>query len=147
MNNLNSIKVIKRTKRLGRGPASGKGKTSGRGMTGQKSRTGAKTSRIEGGQTKLIMRLPKAGGFKRSKRPTSLTLTTDQLNSLFKDGGEIKAADIIKKLKLENKGINKVKIIQGRSELAKIKISPDITVSKSLSPDKKINQKPEKQTK
>lgn len=133
-------KSIKRTKRVGRGPASGKGKTSGRGMTGQKSRTGARTSRIEGGQTKLIMRLPKAGGFKRSTRIDRVTLTTDQLNSMFKSGGELKLADIL--MALGNSKINSVKIIKGKGELNKIKLADDVVTSAGLI-NKKSKEKDE----
>lgn len=58
----------KKKKIVGRGRGSGSGKTSGRGENGQRSRTGrwcAKAS--EGGQMRLIRRLPKVGF--RSHRP------------------------------------------------------------------------------
>jgi large subunit ribosomal protein L15 len=49
-------------KRLGRGMASGTGKTSGRGHKGQYARSGHKHKLgFEGGQMKLIRRLPKRG--------------------------------------------------------------------------------------
>jgi len=130
MDKLDVNKSIKRVKRVGRGPASGKGKTSGRGMTGQKSRTGARTSRIEGGQTKLIMRLPKAGGFKRNIRKIKVALTTDQLNAMFKNGGEVKLKDILKALNSDR--IISVKVIKGRSELNKIKLGADVATSAGL---------------
>ena len=51
-------------KRLGRGNASGRGTYSGRGLKGQKSRSGGKVKLgFEGGQTKLIKRLPRRRGF------------------------------------------------------------------------------------
>ncbi len=51
-------------KRLGRGNASGTGTYSGRGLKGQKSRSGRKPKLgFEGGQTKLIKRLPRRRGF------------------------------------------------------------------------------------
>ncbi len=51
-------------KRVGRGNASGRGTYSGRGVKGQKSRSGGKLKLgFEGGQTKLIKRLPRRRGF------------------------------------------------------------------------------------
>lgn len=51
-------------KRVGRGDSSGKGTYSGRGLKGQKSRSGRKPKLgFEGGQTKLIKRLPRRRGF------------------------------------------------------------------------------------
>jgi large subunit ribosomal protein L15 len=48
--------------RKGRGESSGKGKTSGKGNKGQMSRTGHKHKPLfEGGQMKLIRRIPKRG--------------------------------------------------------------------------------------
>ena len=58
----------KRRKIVGRGKGSGHGKTSCRGENGQKSRTGHWTAKgSEGGQMRLIRRLPKVGF--RSHRP------------------------------------------------------------------------------
>jgi len=51
-------------KRVGRGDASGHGTYSGRGVKGQKSRSGRKPRLgFEGGQTRLIKRLPRRRGF------------------------------------------------------------------------------------
>jgi len=51
-------------KRVGRGNASGHGTYSGRGLKGQKSRSGRKPKLgFEGGQTRLIKRLPRRRGF------------------------------------------------------------------------------------
>src|SRR3990170_1605009 len=51
-------------KRVGRGNASGRGTYSGRGLKGQKSRAGRKPKLwFEGGQTRLIKRLPRRRGF------------------------------------------------------------------------------------
>lgn len=69
-------KLVKNTKRVGRGTGSGVGKTSGRGMNGQKSRNGSSTLFFEGGQTKLTSRLPKKRGFRSLKpknRPIYIT--------------------------------------------------------------------------
>ena len=51
-------------RRLGRGNASGRGTYSGRGLKGQKARAGRKPRRFfEGGQTRLVKRLPRRRGF------------------------------------------------------------------------------------
>ena len=64
--NLLSLKSVrgakKRRMRGGRGESSGKGRTSGKGNKGQMSRTGHKHKPLfEGGQMKLIRRIPKRG--------------------------------------------------------------------------------------
>ncbi len=145
MNKFQIQKSVKKTKRVGRGPSSGKGKTSGRGMSGQGSRTGASTSQTEGGQTKLIMRLPKAGGFKNNRKPNKVTLTTDQIKTLFKDGGEVTLETIAAKLKLSSR-VMQVKIIKGRSDLGKIKLGKGIVISASLinNQEEKSSEKKEK---
>lgn len=56
-------------KRVGRGNASGHGTYSGRGLKGQKSRAGNKPRRFfEGGQTRLMKRLPRRRGFRNPFR-------------------------------------------------------------------------------
>lgn len=53
---------VRKPKRKGQGIGSGTGKTAGRGHKGQKARSGgAKGPAFEGGQTKLVRRLPKRG--------------------------------------------------------------------------------------
>ena len=64
--NLQSLKnnrgAKKRRMRVGRGESSGKGRTAGKGNKGQMSRTGHKHKPLfEGGQMKLIRRIPKRG--------------------------------------------------------------------------------------
>ena len=64
--NLHSLKntrgAKKRRMRVGRGESSGKGCTAGKGNKGQMSRTGHKHKPLfEGGQMKLIRRIPKRG--------------------------------------------------------------------------------------
>ena len=55
-------------KRVGRGIAAGQGKTAGRGTKGQMSRTGSKKKPgFEGGQSPLMIRLPKLHGFRSMK--------------------------------------------------------------------------------
>lgn len=53
---------VRRKKRVGCGESSGAGKTSGRGAKGQMARSGHKRKpNFEGGQMKLIRRMPKVG--------------------------------------------------------------------------------------
>ena len=64
--NLHTLKntrgAKKRRMRVGRGESSGKGRTAGKGNKGQMSRTGHKHKPLfEGGQMKLIRRVPKRG--------------------------------------------------------------------------------------
>jgi large subunit ribosomal protein L15 len=71
----------KSRKRVGRGIAAGGGKTAGRGTKGQNSRTGGGVRPgFEGGQTPMMLRLPKLRGFK-SHRPTIENVYTSQLNT------------------------------------------------------------------
>ena len=60
----------KAERRLGRGHGSGRGKTAGRGTKGQKARTGGQIHRaFEGGQTRLVKRLPFVRGLGNSNTP------------------------------------------------------------------------------
>lgn len=70
----------KNPKRVGRGISAGQGKTAGRGTKGQSSRTGGRRRPgFEGGQTPLMLRLPKLRGF-RSVRTKSENVYTGQLD-------------------------------------------------------------------
>ena len=133
MSNINISKVKKRSKRVGRGMASGKGKTSGRGMSGQKSRTGSSTKFFEGGQTKLVMKLPKAKGFKSVERIKRITMTSDSIVKLFGDEKEISKDMILEKLK-PSKGSRdfEIKIIKKGEKGKKLRYSEGIILSKSL---------------
>lgn len=128
-------KVVKNTKRVGRGRSSGKGKTSGRGMNGQKSRNGSSTIFFEGGQTKLIQRLPKAGGFKSRRKSDTLVLTTTKINSLYKEGESVNLKSVLKKLKLSEKASEKyrnLKVIKSQELKAKVSFDELVKLSKSL---------------
>src|SRR5437763_14734358 len=79
------VKIIKTSKRVGRGIGSGRGKTAGKGTKGQKSR-GRNKVRLgfEGGQTPINKRLPKFGSVvnpKRKKRNRIINLRN--LKQLF----------------------------------------------------------------
>lgn len=69
MSQLHTLKASpgarKQRKRVARGNSAGGGTTAGRGTKGQQSRSGAKRRfGFEGGQTPLLQRQPKLGGFK-----------------------------------------------------------------------------------
>ena len=118
--NLNSTSTIKEKKiRPGRGIGSGKGKTSGRGHKGQKSRRGVAIKSFEGGQMPLYRRLPKRG-FNPIKDTKIVKLNLSKIQSMI-DKKRIKETDkinidLLKKLKILNKKINKIKIL-GNGEL------------------------------
>ncbi len=123
----------KRRKIVGRGKGSGRGKTSCRGVKGQTSRSGRWViGPREGGQMRLIRRLPKVGF--RSRRPVLNQIVTLENLKKFKDGTEITAEflkseglihSINKPFKILADGdINKALVIRGGSisETAKDKI-------------------------
>ena len=120
MTNLNSTLQVKVKKmRVGRGIGSGKGKTSGRGVKGQKSRSGVAIKSFEGGQMPLYRRLPKRG-FNPIKDTKIVKLNLDNIQSMI-DKKKINVSDkinidLLKKLKVINKKINKIKIL-GKGEL------------------------------
>ena len=77
--------------RVGRGESSGKGKTSGKGNKGQMSRTGHKHKpAFEGGQMRLIRRIPKRGFTSRSG--TEYIPVNIASLSQFKEGTEVTVA-------------------------------------------------------
>ncbi len=76
----------KKRKRVARGNAGSGGTTAGRGTKGQQSRTGkGRAFGFEGGQTPLLRRQPKMGGFKRPRRvsfePLNLNLLEKKLEA------------------------------------------------------------------
>lgn len=89
-------------KRVGRGNASGTGTYSGRGLKGQKARTGNKPRRFfEGGQTRLLRRLPRAKGFHNPFRVEYAPVNLSQLN-VFDPGTEVTPALLKQKRILRN---------------------------------------------
>lgn len=68
-------------KRVGRGHGSGLGKTSGRGMKGQKAREGVRLS-FEGGQLRLIKRLPFRRGVGNKAGSQTLAIPLSALGTL-----------------------------------------------------------------
>ena len=121
LNNL--IKTNKGKIRVGRGIGSGKGKTSSRGHKGQKSRSGVAIKSFEGGQMPLYRRLPKRG-FKIFKKSKIAILNLSKIQSII-EKNKISSIDIalLKKNKIINKNLSKLKIL-GAGEL---KTKLDIT--------------------
>ena len=103
-------------KRLGRGVGSGLGKTSGKGHKGSKARSGGgKAQGFEGGQMKLVRRIPKRG-FTNIYGKEYATINLSALEA-FEDGAVVDAQA------LKNAGIVKnakdgIKVL-GNGELTK----------------------------
>lgn len=106
----------KKRKRVARGDGSGHGTTAGRGTKGQQSRVG-KGHRLgfEGGQTPLLRRQPKLGGFHRPMKVHYEVLNLDDLEARA-DAGSYDAASLAS-LRLVRKG-RPVKLL-GRGEVKK----------------------------
>lgn len=93
----------RKRKRVARGNAGKGGTTAGRGTKGQQSRTGkGRRFGFEGGQTPLLRRQPKLGGFTRPRRvsyqPLSLALLERKL-----EAGSYTIADLHTKRLLRTK--------------------------------------------
>lgn len=87
----------RQAKRVGRGISAGKGKTAGRGTKGQKSRSGYNIPRkFEGGQTPLILRLPKIRGFKHHRLPTQI-VDRALINKYYTDGEIVSPTTLVEK--------------------------------------------------
>ena len=109
--------AVKSRKRVGRGNGSGLGTYSGRGCKGQNSRSGGGVrAGFEGGQTTLIMRMPKLKGFKSPNKITYQVVNLTKLNQ-FDDGTEINAELLAQKGLIPKKDLP-VKIL-GTGELKK----------------------------
>jgi len=129
MINLNNITALKEKKiRPGRGIGSGKGKTSGRGHKGQKSRRGVAIKSFEGGQMPLYRRLPKRG-FNPIGNLKVAKINLGEIQSLL-DKKIINSSDkidlnLLKKTKIINKKLKKIKVL-GKGDLKdKINIEVD----------------------
>jgi large subunit ribosomal protein L15 len=85
----------KERKRIGRGHGSGKVKTGGKGMMGQKARSGPNPYRtFEGGQNRMVRRMPYLRGFKNRWRVEYQVLNVGDLNELPADH-ELTIGDLI----------------------------------------------------
>lgn len=89
-------------RRVGRGNASGVGTYSGRGLKGQKARAGNKPRRFfEGGQTRLLRKLPRKKGFHNPFRVEYAPVNLSVLNG-FEAGTEVTPELLIEKRMLRN---------------------------------------------
>jgi|ERR1035437_39459 large subunit ribosomal protein L15 len=85
------VNKAKRTKKVrkGRGTGSGIGKTSGKGNKGQRARSGgAKAPWFEGGQQRLVQRLPKVG-FNNFFKVDYEIVNLEILNEKFESGAAV----------------------------------------------------------
>jgi len=79
----------KRRRRIGRGNASGSGTYAGKGMKGQKARSGGGTPpHFEGGQQKIVKRLPEQRGVPNIFRIVPIVVNVGRLNG-FSAGDEV----------------------------------------------------------
>jgi large subunit ribosomal protein L15 len=102
--------------RVGRGESSGKGRTSGKGNKGQMSRTGHKHKpAFEGGQMRLIRRIPKRGFNRRVPRDIVPVNVADL--DRFEDGAEVGVA-LLRESGLVRGPVGRIKIL-GDGELKK----------------------------
>jgi len=100
-----------RRKRLGHGESSGRGKTSGRGNKGQMARKGSSHKLgFEGGQMRLIRRLPKRGFHNPS--PTEYIPVNVGALSRFEEGTEVTPA-LLRSSGLAKGTLDGIKILAG----------------------------------
>lgn len=112
----NAAGAVRKKKRVGCGESSGHGKTSGRGTKGQMSRSGHKRkATFEGGQMRLIRKIPKRG----FNNPVKVHYAPVNLQDLetFENGTEVTAALLEKSGFIHDAG-HPVKIL-GNGELTK----------------------------
>lgn len=120
---LHELKNVKGAKsarmRVGRGESSGKGRTSGKGNKGQMSRTGHKHKPLfEGGQMKLIRRIPKRG-FKSPNRVEYSAVNVGDLCDLVQ--GDVTPAALFEAGRI------------GKNDLVKILGNGEITEARKVS--------------
>ncbi|HRZ13679.1 MAG TPA: 50S ribosomal protein L15 [Kiritimatiellia bacterium] len=103
--------------RVGRGRSSGKGKTSGKGHKGQMSRTGHKRKpTFEGGQMRLVRRMPKRGFTGRKDRYIAVNVGA---LGRFEDGAVVDLEALCAaRLAHRGPGVRGVKVL-GSGELAR----------------------------
>lgn len=108
----------KKAVRVGRGNGSRKGTYAGRGGKGQTARTGgARRPGFEGGQTPLVRRMPKLGGFKNPGRIENVGINVDKLNRFYKAGETVNRTTLIEKKLIPAKNTQPIKIL-GDGKLA-----------------------------
>ena len=130
LHDIRRVTPRRKKRRVGRGQAARGGKTAGRGTKGQKSRAGFDIPRrFEGGQTPLVQRLPKAGGF----YPLSTrfpVVKVEEVNKAFKQGERVSPKTLLEK-GLVRSASSKVKLV-GPSRLARFLRLQDILLTRRL---------------
>ena len=112
----NTTGARKTRKRLGRGMSSGLGKTSGRGHKGQYARSGHKhKAGFEGGQMRLVRRLPKRG-FKSLDQSVYVPVNVADLERF--DNGAVVTPDALQSSGLAKNAVVGIKIL-GTGSLSK----------------------------
>lgn len=113
---INRKKRLRKTE-VGRGPGSGMGKTAGRGHKGQRARSGGrKPPWFEGGQQRLVRRLPKIG-FKNIFRKEYTILNLETLDKKYDANSIVDIKTLIEKNLIKKKEA-KIKIL-GNGNLQK----------------------------
>lgn len=113
LHNLTNVPgAVRPKKRVGCGESSGSGKTSGRGNKGQMSRSGHKRKpNFEGGQMKLIRRMPKRGFSNNARRVVFVPVNLSQLAGLA-DGTDV-SPETLAQSGLLREAQDQVKILAG----------------------------------
>ena len=96
----------KKAIRVGRGPGGKGGKTAGRGTKGLKARNTLRPG-FEGGQTSLIMRIPKLKGFRNPNKETFAIINVESLNR-FSAGAVVNPDELRKRGFIKHRGRVKV---------------------------------------
>jgi large subunit ribosomal protein L15 len=96
----------KKAIRVGRGPGGKGGKTAGRGTKGLKARNTLRPG-FEGGQTSLIMRIPKLKGFRNPNKETFAIINVASLNR-FSAGAVVNPDELRKRGFIKHRGRVKV---------------------------------------
>ena len=96
----------KKAIRVGRGPGGKGGKTAGRGTKGLKARNTLRPG-FEGGQTSLIMRIPKLKGFRNPNKENFAIINVESLNR-FSAGAVVNPDELRKRGFIKHRGRVKV---------------------------------------
>ncbi len=121
------VNKAKRTKKVrkGRGTGSGIGKTSGKGHKGQRARSGgAKAPWFEGGQQRLVQRLPKVG-FNNIFAVNYEILNLEILNEKFESGAAVNRETLLA-----------IGLIKTKKKLIKILANGELTKALNVTADK-----------
>lgn len=109
----------KKRKRIGRGPGSGHGKTSTKGHKGHSSRQGFKQGALaEGGQMKLVLRVPKRGFNNGAFRKDFAIVNLELIELAFDSGAVVDEAALRDRGLVKGRHDDGVKIL-GEGELTK----------------------------